>query len=139
MAANPPDRKALIKSLNQPGSGRVDVPHRRTAGEFTPIYALEPRAGLDTQFGELARQGFGHLRLYVLHIPQTWDVNTLDAYRWKWAGLCQVNTDWIDRWSEFRVHKFSRKRHNECRPGGQCLIVTPECKPGIFTGLEDTA
>lgn len=139
MRSNPPEHKPLIESLNQPGSGRIDIPHRRAAGGFTPIYALEPRAGLEPQFGALARRGLGDLHLYVLRIPAAWDIDMLDAYRHKWAHLCQVNIDWIDRWSEFRVHRLSRRRHNECRPGGQCLIVSPECKQAIFTGLEETA
>ena len=132
---NPPDRIATIKDWNEPGTRRFEISSGDLSLDSLPVYAPELRRGFEQSFEELG-DGLSRVRLYSINVPDSWSPGIVEDRRYKWAKWCRVEPEWIDLWSSFRDGKLSRTRVNECRPGGRCLIVSPECNRRIFDTLE---
>jgi hypothetical protein len=129
-----PELAPIINNLNGSSVHRFNVPVSRQTADSARVYSIHKRSGFEVAYQELFDRGLNDLKLYELQIPSAWTVDKLDANKYRWAHWCRVDPLLIDRWSEFRSGR-PRKRVNECRPGGRCVIVSYGCNPRILTEI----
>ncbi len=122
-----PEVLELFDAWNHRGGRYVFGP--RNAPE--PYYLPLPRRGFESVFKKLEYEGFSRLKLFVVHVPLSWDDNVLDLHRYRWAASCGIRPEWIAQFSSFRPARF-KKLVDECHVGGTCVIVSFDCRGDAF-------
>ena len=122
-ASAPAPRRPSAKSPARSSPKRPCPVIGRSTEAARQRLVLEPREGFESQFEGLQKGG---LEIFTFKVPATWDQQTLDQRKGRWAKACGVDRVWIDQWSRFRGNR------DGCQAGGTCVVVAPACAPGAF-------